>query len=351
MPPLSSLKTPKYVVLADEVREQIEQGVLKPGDRLPSFAEMRGQHGVTWATVDRIYTHLENAGLVVREQGRGTFVKQPEVREATGVIGIAGLTLSQHPYFVQLVEGFREVAAKTGVEVLLLNDITAIKREKIDGIISCDTGFARHELWKYLPTGLPCVLTLINARDFTSIIADEYQGAYDLTKHLLKLGHRRIGYMYDPFLTPRLFGYQNALRDAGIEFNENWTRTVTFDQTPDCTYSSAGYAVMESWLQEGWAESGCTAVLTQNDDTAMGVIHALSKVGLRVPEDVSVAGYDGTDAGKYFVPRLTSVMIPLREIGMTAMDLLLRQIHGEEIRPSTIVLPAHVVAGGSVRGI
>lgn len=346
MSSISSLKTPKYILLADQLREQIEQGALKPGDRLPSFVEMRDQHGVTSATVERIYKHLEKDRLVVREQGRGTFVKQNAERIRTGVIGIRGLTFSQHPYFIQVMEGLQKVAVKADIELLLLNDEAPISFEKVDGVLFCDTGFNSREMEKDVPRGMPCVTTLVNARNFVSVIGDEYQGSYDLTQHLVELGHRRIAYMYDPF-PPRLTGYQNALRDADITLDEQWMRTAAFYQTPDRNYISSGHAVMSSWLEEGWGELGCTALMTQNDDTAIGVIRALTEAGWRVPDQVSVTGFDGTEMGRYFHPKLTSVQVPLCEIGAAAMELLIRQIGGENIRASTIVLPTRVVEGDS----
>lgn len=350
MPLITAARTPKYIVLADQLREQIEQGVLKPGDRLPSFAEVRDRHGVTSGTVDRIYTHLETAGLVVREQGRGIFVKQRGEVPATGVIGLSGPPLGQHPYALQLMEGFQEISRPAGLEILLLAEGAPVPRGKVDGVVFYDTSFAKRELWKLLPPGLPCVSTLVGARNHVGVVADEYQGSYDLTQYLLALGHRRIGYIYDPYLPPRLAGFRDAMRDAEIKIDQSLMRHVSIRHTPELSYTSVGHAVMSSWLQEekDWLALGCTALLTQNDDTAIGVVRALNKAGLRVPEDVSVAGFDSTEIGRYFVPPLTSVEVPLREIGATAMDLLLRQIRGESVRASTITLPAHVFGGESV---
>ena len=348
MPTTTSSKNSKYLVLAEQLRTQIEQGFFLPGDRLPSFVEMRTEHGVTITTVERAYAHLEKDDLVVREQGRGTFVKERAARVLTNVIGVSGILYSQHPYSLQLMEGLQQVATPAGFEILLLNEETPIAREKVDGVLSCDTGFAKFEKWRKLPSGMPCVTATVNARDFVSVVGDEYQGAYDLTRHLLELGHRRIASLLDPFLSARLTGHQNALRDANIEAASNWSRVVAYDHTPDLQYTSAGYAAMRVWLDEDWDKTGCTAIMTQNDDTAMGVLCALKEAGRSVPEHVSVTGFDGTDAGRYFQPQITSVEVPLREIGEAAMELLLRQIQGEEMHASTIVLPTRILPGESV---
>jgi DNA-binding LacI/PurR family transcriptional regulator len=340
-------KTPKYLILANEMRSQIEQGVLLPGDRLPTFLEMHERHGVTVSTVNRIYTHLENDGLIVREPGRGTYVKAKTERLLTGVIGVA-VPFSQGPYFVSLLEGAYEEAAKAGIELSLLGDEYKVTREKFDGILFCDTGFAKRDLWHHVPEGLPCVATLVGARNFSCVLGDEYQGSYDLTRRLIEKGHRRIGYIHDPYLPPRLDGYRDALRHAGIAIDERLIRTVAYDQTAERGYCAAGYVVMSDWLKEDWAELDCYALMTQNDDAAIGVIQALSKAGWSVPEQVSVAGFDGIAQGRYFLPRLTSVEVPLREIGSTAMKLLLRQIRGEEVGLSTVVLPTRFIEGESV---
>lgn len=346
----SPLKTPKYVVLAEQLREQIEQGVLKPGDRLPSFVEMRALHGVTPTTVERIYARLEQDNLIVRERGRGTFVRQRDERAMNGVIGISGISFSQqpHPYWFNLMEGFQEVATKAGVELLLLNENSEISWDKVDGVLTYDSHATdRERTLAQLPPGMPCVTALEAERDLVSVIADDYQGAYDLTTHLLNLGHRRIGYIYDPLSPTRLTGYRTALRDAGVEVDERWARPVPPYAHNACLYTEFGQYVTRQWLESDWADLGCTAIMTQNDDTAIGVMNALSQAGLRVPEDISVAGFDGTEIGRYFLPRITSVEVPLREIAATAMELLLRQVNGEKMNPWTMVLPTKVLPGNS----
>lgn len=343
----SSPKTPRYIELANAIRSQIEQGVLRPGDRLPSFVQIREQYGVTAATVERIYKHLEKDNLVVREQGRGTFVKQPDSQPRTGVIGIYGVTMAQHPYFVPLIDGWQSVAAKAGVELLLLHNEMPVEWGKVDGVLSCDTGFVKRHKRNLIPPGMPCVTAVINSPDCVSVIGDEYQAAYELTQYLLQQGHRRIAYLYDPYLSPRLLGYRNAMRDAGIEVEESWLQTVAFDLTPECTYSAAGYFKMKRWLAGDWESLNCTALMGHNDDTAIGAIRALTEAGWNVPGQVSVTGFDGTEPGRYFSPSLTGAAMPLREIGIAAMELLLRMIEGEAMQPSTVVLPLPLIEGAS----
>ena len=127
---------PKYLDLCQQVEEQIESGELKPGDRLPSFVQMREQYGATTATVERILRTLEKKGLVRREPSRGTFVTARTQAQSKGVIGIMTQTsVRQHPYYVPLLSGAQEGAHNLGVEVLLLLENSVLSRDRVDGLL------------------------------------------------------------------------------------------------------------------------------------------------------------------------------------------------------------------------
>ena len=346
-------KTPKYLALARDLRGQIQRGELMPGDRLPTFVEMRARFGVTPTTIERIYVLLEQEGLILRERGRGTFVTYPGPRPASGVIGVCGVSSTQmtHPYLMLLEDGFRQRARQAGVDLMIIGDESEIRRDKVDGVVVYETrpGLAERLLSR-LPMGLPCVAALKPIRGKASVVADEFGAAQDLVAHLVGLGHRRIACLLDPLSPQRLAGYQEGLRSAGIAPQAGWARHLEYQTgQPVWSYSEVGCASMTLWLGSDWRGASCTALIAQNDDAAIGAIHALRAAGLRVPEDVSVAGFDGTEVGRYFVPSLTTVEIPLRQIGATAVDLLLRQIAGEAIQVATTVLPAPLLLGESTR--
>ena len=91
-----------------------------------------------------------------------------------------------------------------------------------------------------------------------------------------------------------------------------------------------GRKSMSEWLKEDWAKLNCTALLVQNDFIAMGALAVLKDAGYKVPDDVSVVGFDGLDVCDMISPTLTTVEVPLRQIGSTALELLLRQLRNEE---------------------
>ena len=99
---------------------------------------------------------------------------------------------------------------------------------------------------------------------------------------------------------------------------------------------------MAAWLKDDWNQLGCTAVMVQNDEAAIGAMEALEAAGKRVPQDVSVVGFDGIDICEYARPRLTSVEVPLQEIGKTATEILLRQLDEKHFEIEHAVLPTGV---------
>jgi DNA-binding LacI/PurR family transcriptional regulator len=360
MPTLQNLEGPKYQTLANLFKAQIEQGEFKPGDRLPSFTEMRAQYGATPTTVERVYSQLEQERLIIRERGRGTFVCQPEVRPMTGVIGINGIVFSAnlHPYWAQIMEGFHEVAARNGLELLLLNESSAINWEKVDGIITPDLPKEQLEaMLQRMPPKMPCVATLFETGRIACILADDYQGAYEITNYLIEQGHRRIAYLINPIsiTSRRLAGYYDAMRDSGIEVEPGWVHPLEEPEefVPEGMFNflKSGTLSMRNWLDSDWASQGCTALMAQNDDAAIGAIRTLQERGIRVPEDLSVAGFDGTDTIQYFSPNLTTIKVPLREIGVAAIETLLRQIRGESLAANKLMLPARLMVGQSTRAI
>lgn len=354
---MKTTEKPKYKVIAEHIRRGIETGELGTAERLPSFTELRAQFGATPTTANQVYGVLEQQGLIVREPGRGIFVARRLVPQKANTIGIVGSAFElehEMPYWSYLVEGVRCAAAQAGVEILLYHDEhPAPGWEKADGVLMCSKA---DQMFPALPPGMPCVSLITPASQVPSVIANDHKGARLAAEHLLELGHRRIGMLLSqpehPISASRLEGYRAALWEAGIAPQTNWVRAVGEEAWQGCTkFDALGRAQMEHWLREDWRELGCTALLTHNDEMAIGVIETLQEAGLRVPEDTSVVGFDGTRLGEYFRPRLTSVEVPLRQIGARGVELLLAQIRGEIIPAKSEVLPVQLVVRSSTSKI
>jgi DNA-binding LacI/PurR family transcriptional regulator len=328
-------RVPKYLKLAHKIRQQVVAGEFQPGDQLPSFAAMRAHYGISQSTLERVHTILEHEGVVVRQPGRGTFVAQNPLRvlnaarpQSAGIIGFLHSEIHQpmqHPYWGYLQRGVQNVAREQGCEVLLLNESEPrIGWEKIDGVIA--VGPIYPSTSKRFPPGMPVVSIVFETKGALNVISDDAIGVREAIAHLTDLGHRRIGYVIERqgvSTAKRLAAYRAALRERAIEPMPDWVRLIHHgDGIED--YTNLGRNTMRLHLQDGWHQSGCSALLTQNDETAIGVIEALEEAGIRVPQDVSVIGFDGTPASTFFRPRLTTVEVPLEEIGMAGARLLLR---------------------------
>ena len=146
-----------------------------------------------------------------------------------------------------------------------------------------------------------------------------------------------------------LFGncVRRALAEAGVEEGLDWKREAPCCATPRIAIEN-GYQEVLQWLREGWRESGCTALLANNDYVALGAIKAFQEQGLEVPHDVSVVGFDGSEVLSFMAPNLTTVMEPLRSIGVAATERLLQQIHKPDTVPGgDVLLPLTLRVGES----
>ena len=201
--------------------------------------------------------------------------------------------------------------------------------DKIDGLLTCQGDIDR--TIQRLPAALPVVSLVHPSSLVASVVADESTGIGEAIQHLVKLGHRRIAYLScaaqswtNLLAKQRIAAYQANLKAAGIQPLSLWVRPVFMPfEKKAVSFEAAGYERTKRWLEEDWRELGCTALLTHNDDVAVGAIDALLASGLRVPDDVSVVGFDGTEISDAHRPRLTTVEMPLSEIGARGVDLLL----------------------------
>lgn len=350
MPTVQQPKIPKYWKLAEALRAQIAAGELLPGAQLPSVAQMQVQYGISLSTVNQAVALLEKDGLVVREQGRGTFVAQ---RPTTPTVGTLGLVLHVEPlagaYMTELLGGIRSEAQRQNLELLWLNDEDVSDCRKADAILMYCHPTEAYALNP--PANLPNVLLFQHNADFTCVSTDDFNGAQIATRHLLEKGHRRIAYILssnsDTISRQRLAGYQAALAEAGIIPDEKWVRFIAPGGVKN--YRVDGEAVMRDWLQTNWRQLGCTAIMAHNDEAAIGVMKALREQGIAVPDDLSVVGFDGTELCELSTPMLTTVKVPLRELGASAVRLLAQQI-GQNVvlEPQKLLLPVQLKEGESV---
>jgi LacI family transcriptional regulator len=256
--------------------------------------------------------------------------------------------------------------------ILLLDSDSRAGWDQVDGVIACRPQDPEGAL-RLRPAGLPCVSLMASIEGIPSIVADDFGGAKKAVQYLMSLGHKRIACMAEPqfpISRMRVAGYRDALQEGGLTPDPLWVRQPLrshFEASSNSqgisdrmhtlggeqAYRQWGYDNMRDWLNDDWAQQKCSAILAQNDLIAIGIIQALQEAGLRVPQDVSIIGFDGTEVCDHCSPRLTSIEIPFHEVGSKGSEVLLQQIEARNAESKgmfesmAVLLPARIRAGES----
>jgi len=341
---------PKYRRLYVELRDQILSGELRTGERLPSVSTLLEERRVTSNTVDKAYHLLEQESLIERRQGKGIFVaaKKPVRTNRIGFSVGSGAGSCRDPFWMHLLAGIQGGAEAAGMRVLLWSIDWSNPRldESVDGVIyvrsAIDSAGVKHG------EGVPGICLFAPSSRVPSIVSDDFSGTAALTRHLIGHGHRRIAMLNLDntwIVERRIDGYKAELNAAGIPFDEKLVRPIPSRKyTGDAfRFETVGRRRMEEWFATDWDELGCTAIIAQNDATAIGVIQACQEAGLRVPEDVSVAGFDGMEVGELVTPSITTVAIPLEKIGEFAVQTLLEVLEHGKAPFASIAFPTELV--------
>lgn len=358
----SATSKPRYIQLADQLREKIRSGELRVGDRLPSYNEMYRQFGAAPATMQRVCDVLEKEELIERCSGSGIYVAEQK-RNLTGNIGLIfsrGYSKMRGHYPSQIMRGLYGTTDSHQWDFLLIGtdrNWNPKSFKNVDGLLL--SGHRQHvndAILAQKPTNMPCISLFNVAPKMTSIVVDDYGAAQLAMEYFYQKGHRRIACLIQgksggQVVKKRLAGYHDFLHGVGISVNPHWQRLQPANKNTSGSpeFLEWGRQQMNQWLQEDWHELGCTAILAQNDAVAVGAMQALSEAGIRVPEDVSIIGFDGTELCDYVTPQLTSIQLPLEEIGIKAMQLISHQIEMDICEEQIVMIPARIREGGSVR--
>ncbi len=213
-----------------------------------------------------------------------------------------------------------------------------INQKKIDGLIIIYADISKEELEFIKEAGIPHIflhyIPTLDAEDKIELIAtDHYFGGKIAAEHLLELGHRKILCLTADYsiggqeFLQRTEGYRSALVEKGVEVDEKLIIDGNF------TFESAYKIVLEN---KNLFES-VTAVFAQNDLMALGVIRGLNEIGFSVPEDISVIGYDDSEMGMYFKPKLTTVHQPREELSKIACEYLIEVLNKKSVYIETPV--------------
>lgn len=292
-------------------------------------------------TVERVCAAAEQLGYQPNLAARELKLRR------TGVALV--VVPSLHPFFLEVLRGVERAARETGYTVVMGHSDRTPEREDIffdqvasgraDGIIlvsSADLGTIALRKRKLPP--VVAALEEVGGHDFPTVRVDHVAAAAKATSFLLKLGHRRIGHIIGPQRSPmaqhRREGFLKAMAAAGIK------NAAGLCAQGDSTVAS-GEAAMEQLLA-----LQPTAVFAANDEMAVGAIRAAKRAGLKVPQDLSVIGFNDQGLAEIYDPPLTTISIPTRELGYRAM-LKLRALLADENVGRNEILPTQLVERGT----
>lgn len=257
-------------------------------------------------------------------------------------------------YVSNLITGAIIAAEKEGYNLILypllenqLENLTRICRAReIDGLLVLNRAGIDQTLAVLEQEALPFVLVDRRAEqpDISFVSSNHYNGALLIMRHLVGLGHQRIGYTSRPLLgitnRDRLAGYKEVLQEAGLPFDEELV-------VPTETDLRSGYEAMNKLLD---LPDPPTAVFAIHDLIARECLQAVKDRGLRVPEDVAIVGFDNWHFSETTQPPLTSIQTPQTEIGKQATETLLAYIADSSQGPTRLILPVELIVRQSTVG-
>jgi LacI family transcriptional regulator len=321
--------------------------------------------GVSPATVSKVLNDAPHVSAKAKERVRAAATKlnfRPNAiarslkAKRTTTFGLVTDDL-EGVFTMPLMRGVEETAQTKGFSVFLCNSYSEAEREKshlevlldkqVDGIILLSGYKVRERGAPAIPLGgLPLVYLYQYTRDVKvpCVIPDDRQGGKIGTEHLIKLGRRRIGFINGPASYEathlRLEGYQEALQEAGIRFDPTLIKVGKW-------HENSGYQLTHELMQ---LPNRPDAIFCTSDSLAVGTLDALHQLGLEVPRDVALVGFDNRHFAAYQRPPLTTVALPLYEMGKLAGELLMAAIETGTIEASIHKVPCYLIERASCGG-
>ena len=260
----------------------------------------------------------------------------------------SGLT---HDYFSAVLESFKTAAESRGYDITFLNThagsrsyLETCRQRSIDGVVIACIDFERPEVIELMTSPIPVITIDYNYPGCSSVISENKKGMQELTDYIISCGHKHIAYIHgdenSSVTNARLEAFRTTLSAHNISVNEELilpSAYLDLAAAAECTEKLLSLPLTPSCI-------------VYPDDTALlGGLNVLHERGLKVPQDISIAGYDGLRASRYVSPKLTTVHQDTEQIGMQAAIQLIQQIeHVESDTPKQLLVQTNLIIGDSV---
>jgi len=320
-----------------------------------TIADVAKRAGVSPSTVSRV---LNSTQVQMRPETKARVEKAikelgftpslPARALRTGRTNVIALIIPDitNPIWAETADGVQNAAYREGYTIVLCNAgwngerernyIELARNSHFDGIIINPVWTKAEDLREQ---HIPAVLLGVREGfdDFDLVGVDVVSGVLQAIDYFYELGHRRIALVTGPLDTrsgyTRLLGYQQGMAKHGLRPPEAWQRSAPFTQ-------QGGYEMTKALLQ---LDDPPTAIFLANDIMAVGALGAAKELGVMVPEQLSVIGFDNTTVAAVTTPALTTLTYPKRERGETAIQALVRRIRQEDGEPQRVIFPCRLV--------
>jgi GntR family transcriptional regulator of arabinose operon len=355
---------PLHVQLLDDLRHKVLTGVLKPHERLPGEWELCQQLEISRATIQKAWHSAEEEGLIYRIPGKGTFVAEPA--GPTSVRVVVGLVLPdfRSSSAAQLLRGTERVLRKRGYRVEVACTEYSVQEENRvlrqmydDGVSGCIVWAVKgtgDRLIGRPPRSIPMVLIdrPVPLLHLPCVTSNNYAGGMQAMDHLIGLGHRRIAFLARPHLdlwtvAERYRAYCDALTRIGETPAKPLLIGDEHELSSYDAYQADDVGLLDPLIARLKQPDHPTAIFAVNDWMAIRVLRAAAAAGIRVPEELSLVGFDNLDVGKYLTPPLTTVAQDTNGMGAEAAHRLLDLIEGEATQEILTLLPTELIVRGS----
>ncbi|GAB1539975.1 substrate-binding domain-containing protein [Scytonema sp. NUACC21] len=331
-----------------------------------SIEDIARRAGVSHTTVSRALRDSPLISPQVREEIKKiaremnyvpNAVAQSLQTQRTHTIGVVVTSIAD-PFFAEVVEGIEQVAKLVGLSVLLsashrdleqeIAAIDSFHRRRVDGILVADSRINKHHTTQVAQIAVPTVFLNSQTDDqpemFHFIAIDDCLGARLAVEHLVSLGHTSIGYLGVGDRSwsnqQRLKGYRMALTEAGLPQMTDWVAMNDEDRARTNDVAT-GHRLLSKLFT-----AGVTGIFCYNDMVAVGALLACHELGISVPQDLSLVGFDGIALSGYVTPPLTTVCQPMLELGRSAMQMLLDLLQKKTVE-NQVVSPFLLKRGSS----
>ncbi len=345
-----------YEQIENDIKSKINKGELKIGDQIRSQSQLSKEYNVSLITVKKALSNLINEGILFSRVGKGTYIARKAKAVDISKHKSIGLVLRdlRHPFFSMIVHSVEEKAYQVGYNILLSNSSGRIDKEEsqishfedigVSGLVIASMSLlyrATDNIIKLHKGNFPYVMvSYMEDPDIYYVGTDNEKGAFMATEHLIKLGYERIGYVNggegNLLGLLRKKGYEKALKKYQKEMNSKliFNLSLTEDRF------KSGYKLSKEFLNLNIKPD---ALFFYTDLAALGFQQGVTDLGLKVPDDVAIVGFDNIDLSKYASAPLTTIEQNANKIGELAVESVIKRIEGKETSVRTILEPKIII--------